>query len=188
MEQDSNSELAELDVMRTLAQALGDLDEPAQARVLKWACDRYKIGSSTKVSATSGQPARIAEGPPAQSESQTDPSADLPTLYSATNPRTQSEKALVVGYWLQAIRGQSDLDSYEINKHLKNLGHGAANITRALEDLIGVRPQLVIQTRKSGTSQQARKKYRLTAEGITRVKQMLARGAGTSGDGESEVI
>jgi hypothetical protein len=188
MEQELNNELAELDVMRTLAEALEGLDEGAQARVLKWACDRYKIGPLPKMSPALSVPPHKLDPQPGQNEQEEgDLFADLPTLYSAANPRTQSEKALIVGFWLQLIQGQSDLDSFEINKRLKNLGHGAANITRALEDLIAVRPQLVIQTRKSGTSKQARKKYRLTAEGISRVKQMLARGVNASGNGESEV-
>jgi hypothetical protein len=43
----------------------------------------------------------------------------------------------------------------------------------ALNSLIAKKPQLVIQTRKSGSSQQARKKYKLTNEGLNKVERML---------------
>ncbi len=35
------------------------------------------------------------------------------------------------------------------------------------------KPQLVIQTRKSGKAKQARKKYRVTAEGVARIKELI---------------
>jgi hypothetical protein len=182
MEQQIDGELAELDVMRSVAEALGGLDDSAKKRVLKWAVDRFGVlglGDSQVFAGGS----KTATGTPQNREQPTehDQYPDLPALYGAANPKTQSEKALVVGYWFQAIEGQTDLDSQQINTALKNLGHGAANITRALEDLIATRPQAVIQTRKSGTSKQARKKYRLTNEGIGRVKQMLTQVNGSGG-------
>jgi len=94
-------------------------------------------------------------------------------LYEAANPRTEPQKVLVAGYWFQKLRGQSDVDGQQINTELKQLGHGVTNITRTLGSLINKKPQLVIQTHKSGKTKQARKKYRLTAEGIRAVEQML---------------
>jgi hypothetical protein len=38
---------------------------------------------------------------------------------------------------------------------------------------MGRKPQLVIQIRKSGSSQQARKKYKLTAEGLNFAERKL---------------
>jgi DNA-binding PadR family transcriptional regulator len=43
------------------------------------------------------------------------------------------------------------------------------------------KPALVIQTRKGGSSKQARKRYRLTGEGIRAVEKMIAE----SGTGEA---
>lgn len=85
-------------------------------------------------------------------------------------------KPLVVGYWFQVLQGEQDLDGFQINKELKHLGHGVSNITTALSSLIDRKPQLVIQTRKSGNSKQARKRYRLTDAGIKAVERMLAGG------------
>jgi hypothetical protein len=179
MEQNKSSDWAELDVMRDVAEALGKLDESARKRVLKWTLDRFAGGT--------GQVNLVSERVPSSSNRHQGEHgfSDLPSFFSAISPSTQSEKALVAGYWFQVVEGQSDLDSQQINTQLKNLGHGAANITRALEDLINSKPQLVIQTRKSGSSQQARKKYRLTAEGIARIKQMLARAQDNGGGSDT---
>ena len=62
-----------------------------------------------------------------------------------------------------------------MNKKLKDLGYRVSNITTAFNGLINRRPQLVIQTKKSGTSKQARKLYRLTTEGQRAVERMLQR-------------
>jgi DNA-binding PadR family transcriptional regulator len=51
-----------------------------------------------------------------------------------------------------------------------------SNITTALSSLIERKPQLVIQTRKSGNSKQARKRYRLTDAGIRAVERMISGG------------
>jgi hypothetical protein len=92
-----------------------------------------------------------------------------------------SEKVLVTGFWFQEILGQTDLDAQQINGELKQLGHGILNITMAFGELMNRKPQLAIQTRKSGSSKQARKRYRLTREGLNRVKAMVR---GESANGE----
>ena len=58
---------------------------------------------------------------------------------------------------------------------MKDLGHGVGNITDALTALKEERPALILQLKKSGTSKQARKTYKLTQEGIRRVQGMMLR-------------
>ena len=75
---------------------------------------------------------------------------------------------------------ESDLalfDDAQILPELKNLGHGVGNVTRAFSALITQRPQPVVQTRKSGSSKQARKRYKLTTVGINRVEEMVKESA-----------
>jgi len=47
---------------------------------------------------------------------------------------------------------------------LKHLGHGFGNITRAFENLKAMKPALIVQTRRDGSSPQARKKFKVTSE------------------------
>ncbi len=184
MEQEHDSDWSEIEAMKSVGTALGRLDKEAQARVLRWAVDKFDfaVGGPSNGAFAKSTRLRAREEDVGATVVEPEQFSDLPGLFGATSPSTESEKALVVGYWLQVAQGQADLDSQNINGELKNLGHGVLNITRALDGLIGTRPQLVIQTRKSGTAKQARKKYRLTGEGIARVKQMMSR-APTSGEG-----
>jgi len=94
-------------------------------------------------------------------------------LYDAAQPKSQSDKALVAGYWLQQSLGGDNFDSFSINKELKNLGEGVPNITSALDTLKGQKPALVLQLKKSGKSRQARKTYKVTVAGLKNVENML---------------
>ena len=165
--------MAELEAMTEIAKALQGLDSDAIKRVLIWAADRFN--TSITLSSTAIEPDTNINN---ETEStvelnNSEEFSDVADLYSATSPRNDSEKALLVAYWFQKLKAQADFDSATINKELKHLGHGVSNITAALNSLISRKPQLVIQTRKSGKSQQSRKRYKLTNEGIKQIERMI---------------
>jgi hypothetical protein len=165
MRDDLDMDDPELDAMRAVAAALEPLrsDEKGVARVLRWAREKY-LGEAAGDSA--GAKRKATAGTPDEFE-------DVASLYVAASPKTDAERALVVGYWFQVHQGMKDFDSQRVNAELKNMGHGVGNITDAFTTLIDRKPQYVIQTRKSGTSRQARKLYRVTNEGINRVRDLL---------------
>jgi DNA-binding MarR family transcriptional regulator len=84
----------------------------------------------------------------------------------------------VGAYFYQVVKGEADFDSQSLNTQLKHLGYPSANITRDLGRLVDRSPKLIIQTRKEGTTQQARKRFRLTTEGIRTVQNMLKKAQG----------
>ena len=98
-------------------------------------------------------------------------------LYAKTDPTSNPDKALVAGYWLQVCQGNQNFSGFSINGELNNLGHKLSNVTHSLSSLINMKPQLVLQLRKTGKSKQARKTYKLSKAGIDRVKEMI-RGQG----------
>ena len=161
----------ELEAMRMINQALSSLEPDVQTRVLRWAGDKFKVKLETKKPGAT-------QGDSATSTAEPQEFVDLPSLFAAASPSTEGEYALVVGYWHQVVGNQPDFDAQQINSELKHLGRGVGNITRAFEACIGTTPQLVIQTRKSGTSRQARKRYKLTVAGVTKVREMIARTTG----------
>lgn len=171
MSSESIDPMAEIEAMKNVSSALNQLDEAARSRVLRWAFDIFNV--NINVQRTSKTQASIENDTQNEADNHQDSYDDIADLYSRSNASNDPEKALIVGYWVQVIEKQQDFDSQRINKELKHLGHGVTNITSALSSLIGRKPALVIQTRKSGNSQQARKKYKLTHEGIKRVKEML---------------
>ena len=158
----------ETQAMAQIIEAFKDLDELARSRVLRWAADRFQL--SARPTPPSSVVAPVSSG-----ENEARVFSDLASLYDAANPESQADKALVVGYWIQVVGGSEDWESQSVNAELKNLGHGVGNITDVLNTLINQSPRLVIQTRKSGTTKQARKRYRMTTEGIRKLKAMLSR-------------
>lgn len=158
----------EVDAMGKVAAAIGELEDEAKARVLQWAGQRYGLGSrKAPALATVSTTADLGAGSPDQFE-------DFAGLFHAADPKIDNYKALIAGYWLQVCEGKPDFEAQPANEALKNLGHGVANITRAFDRLQNMKPAPVRQVQKSGKSKQARKRYRVTAEGIRMVQSMLA--------------
>ncbi len=163
----------EISALQAANAALAGLDDSAKERVLKWLITKYSpdiqvsgdgqrlkaLGAGLQTSTSSGA-----------STSDFDSIADC---FAMAEPETDGDKALVVATYLQERRGSDDLTAFEINKELTHLGHGVINIATCLGRLIEKKPQLMIQTAKSGKTKQARKKYRVTREGIMTVARML---------------
>jgi hypothetical protein len=172
----------ELKAMGAIASALDGLEDNVKDRVLRWARDRY--GVSLKAQSPAPTPASVSYNTTSASSRETFNS--VASLVDAANPAADSDKLLVVAYWFQVIRGESELDSQSLNSELKNLGYPIGNITRAVSNLASTTPRLVMQIKKSGTTRQARKKFRLTVEGIRRVETMTGGPVGLIGAHEQE--
>ena len=170
--------LAEVQAMGKLAEAVAGLDDDARARVLRWAADRYGVtvtGSRVKsVGASSGGASSESvgnDGSNGGGGSQRFP--DIAELYAAAAPEMDTDKALVAAYWFQFCEGRPEFNSQEVNTALKNLGHPIKSITSAFDNLKARKPAPVMQLRKSGTTKQARKTYKLTVAGKQAVEMMI---------------
>jgi hypothetical protein len=161
----------EIVAMMRVLEEVSKLDTEQTVRVLRWVADRCGVAGMAALSIGPADRAGQTEG---VGTTPSNEFTDLADFFYAANPQTDSERALVVAYWLQVAEGESGLDAQRMNTQLKQLGHGITNITTALTDLINKKPRLVIQTHKSGSTQQARKRYRVTAEGVRRVRDMVS--------------
>jgi hypothetical protein len=161
------SEFDELEAMKTIAAALEPLDAAARARALQWAISRFH---------SSGAPMTIGglapSNEPGSEPERSGPFGSFAELFDAASPTTEKDKALVAAYWMQVCQGATSFPAQSLNDLLKDLGHRVGNITEALNQLKSERPALVLQLKKSGTSKQARKTYKLTSEGAKRVSAM----------------
>ena len=157
----------EIAAMTSIVEALDGLEDgDARQRVLRWAMSRYGVAASVPPAA-----GRVGIPP---SEDVAEEPQDFAALFDAADPQTDEEKALSAGYWFQVKEGYTDLDAQTLNGALKDLGHGITNITVALGRLAKREVSLVRQTKKSGKSKQARKKYRVTTAGKRAAERMLA--------------
>ena len=156
----------EIKAMNDVYAALKDLEDAARKRIIEWASERFSLTKSK----TKEDP-KIKESPMNEIKLSSFPS--VAEVFAKTNPKKEAEKVLIVGAYLQEVKGTPELTGREINKELNHLGHGVGNITVAITSLINRRPQLMIQTRKEGTTQQAQKKYKVTTEGFAVAKKMI---------------
>ncbi len=167
----------ELEAMKAVADALTKVDATSARRVLQWASQLFGGETSTR----QNQWAHPRHEEPSAPTGDEDPSQDLATLFAEAEPDSGPERALVVAYYQQVIQGAQELDAQAINSELKHLGHGLSNVTNTLSLLINQQPNLIIQTKKMGKGQQARKRYKLTNAGIVKVREMLARAKAATG-------
>ena len=172
-------ESSEFEAFKAVHDALVDLDAERRARVIKSVATLLDVAD---FSAPDKERLSGSEGPLNATTVETKAEAEVvdfeyfAELFDATDPKTGSEKALVAAYWLQEIEGTESFTAQSVNGLLKDLGHKLANVTDALSSLINQKPQLVLQLKKSGTSKQARKLYKLSAAGLKQVTGMMHEG------------
>jgi hypothetical protein len=176
--------LIELEAMRVLATALQPLGQDSRRMVLYWASEKFlapdiRVLPQPKTPLSSPRPtpsqtAVLGLDTEATAQWSLENYPSVGDLYHACTPSSDGEKALVISAWLQKNNESEGVDSYSVNSELKNLGYGIGNITRAFDYLIQAKPALMIQVRKSGTSKQARKSFRVTDQGMKRICEMVA--------------
>jgi hypothetical protein len=159
----------ELHALSAISSLLSELPGDSQARIVTWITSRFVGGGIIRA------PLNSSDGNQLTDSGREFP--DVATLFVAARPSTGSEKALTVAYWLQECMGHEEWEGFAINSELKHLGHGLKNVTDALNSLIEHKPQFVVQLRKSGKTKQARKRYKLTAEGVRKVRLMVSSGS-----------
>jgi hypothetical protein len=165
----------ELQAMGILAGALKELSPASRLRVLRWALDLYGRGSAGADRASADSSAGAADALTNAAGRKIGDFSELGEMYAAAAPTTDAEKALVIATWMQLRDQCPDVDTQAVNTKLKHLGYPIGNITRAFDSLRDARPSLVMQMKKMGTSQQARKKFRVTLEGQKEVDRMLSK-------------
>ena len=167
--------VSEFDAFKSVHDALEPLDDDARSRVVKSVITLLAIDAHVQPTSEIEDEAldEPNEASAVEVSKDTKQFSTFAELHAAANPGTNSDKALVAGYWLQICEGAESFTSQSANKELMHLGHKLANITSALTALKGTKPQLVLQLKKSGSSQQARKTYKLSEAGVSRVNEMI---------------
>jgi hypothetical protein len=103
----------------------------------------------------------------------------IETLFLSSNVKTVASKILLAAAYLQEKLSFEEISGFDINSRLKKMGYGVANISTAMNPLLRKKPPLIIQIKKAGDSKQARRKFRVTEEGLIAARSYL-RGKGKS--------
>jgi hypothetical protein len=180
---------AEIEAMGKVADAIGDLEEDARARVLRWAAERYGVETTqprrrrskvedvdeeTDFDDEDDEDGGDGSGSTGSGTTSRHEFAHFAELYDAVDPSTDAERVLVAAYWTQVHLGKPTFGSQELNKLLKDLGHGVTSINKALISNMRKKPALILQVARGGSSQQARKKAKVTEAGLKWVRAKLA--------------
>ncbi len=159
----------EIEALAAVSNVLADLDHDAVDRILRWAANRFGVELSPQDKAGRNRGSKGEKGPRSYE--------DISQFLDDARPQGTADMVLAVAYWFQEMEGRPAFGSQEVNSQLKHLGHGVTNITKALQRLIDKRPALVMQVRKKGVTKQARKQYKITAEGRRAVATMIESGS-----------
>ncbi|MBD3276355.1 MAG: hypothetical protein GF372_13645 [Candidatus Marinimicrobia bacterium] len=166
----------EIEVMRDINRLLNNLESSQRSRIVRWLYDKYVVeneSASLPSKADDNAQSMSGETQLDLQKGQEPKHRNFADFFAAVNPQTDSERALISSYWLQVKEGKEHVRAYDVNALLKDLGHPINNITRAFDHLQSKSPQLIMQVRKKGRSQQARKRYRVTQAGIDKITEML---------------
>lgn len=163
----------EFDAFKAVHDALEPLEDDARSRVIKSVITLLAIDAKVQSEPDADVADEEAEAAAAKAAESAPTYSAFAELYAAANPTTNSDRALIAGYWLQVCQGTESFAAQAANKELTHLGHKVANITAAIDYLRKAKPQLVLQLKKSGSSQQARKTYKVSHAGVKRVEEMI---------------
>lgn len=172
----------EIKAMSDCYESLSGLDDASKTRVIQWLISKYDLAAIAKPIAKSVQEETIHILPEPTDEGGTTTHrqsvaiadfAEVADIFTKAQPKTDADKVLVVAAFLQIKGGLTDFVSFDVQKELKHLGHGVSNITSSIGQLESKKPKLVVQTRKDGKSKQAKKRYKVTHEGLNAVKEMI---------------
>jgi hypothetical protein len=98
---------------------------------------------------------------------------NIENLFLAADIKSVGSRILLAAAYLQEKHEYDEMSSYDINSRLKKLGYGVSNITTAINTLLNKKTPLMMQTKKDGTSKQAKRKFKVTEEGLELAKSFL---------------
>lgn len=182
----------ELDALKQCHEALEPLEQDVQVRTIHWLIDKYDLTTYFIGSRSPGKSAQPhashgfvipALGLRSEAEQLSEAAQvglhpwlaheTLAEAFGMAKPKTNTDKALLVAVWMKLREGKEEFTGQDVNTALKDLGHAVDNITRTMGNLMEVKPQLVVQLKKAGTSKQARKTIKVTVAGVDKVKTMF---------------
>jgi Cdc6-like AAA superfamily ATPase len=97
----------------------------------------------------------------------------LSELVNSASPDNNRDLILLTAYYLHGKENFDTFTTRDINRELTNISEKPSNTTRDLSDLLDQEPKLIIQLEKTSNSQQGRRVFKITDEGVKRAEGML---------------
>jgi len=97
----------------------------------------------------------------------------IEALFLSSNLKTVTSKILLAASYLQEKNNLEEIATRDINESLRKLGYDVTNIAVTLNSLIQKKPPMLIIVGKEGDSKQARRKFKVSEEGLALAKSFL---------------
>lgn len=97
----------------------------------------------------------------------------LDDLFKVTELKRVGHRILLAAAYLQEKKNFTELTSLEINNALKQIDLGVPNITLAINRLVDKVPQVMVVTRKEGSTKQSRRNFQVTEEGVRQAMDFI---------------
>lgn len=172
----------ELHAMSLVFDALKNLDNGQRRRIIQWVKDRLQtdIEETTTTAQQAVAPATTAATlAPAAEAPRIPTKKDLAhfetamDLFAESSAKKSTSKVLLMAAYLQERHNYKEISSYDINFRLKRIGHGVTNISSLINGILKRVPHLLVQVDAENLPKQARRKFRVTVEGLNVARSFL---------------
>jgi hypothetical protein len=94
-------------------------------------------------------------------------------LFSEARVKKSTSKILLMAAYLQERHHFKEITTYDINFRLKRIKHGVTNISNIINGILNMKPRLLDEIKKEGQTKHARRKFKVTEEGLKVAKSYL---------------
>ena len=94
-------------------------------------------------------------------------------LFSESRVKKSIGKVLLMAAYLQERHHFKEITTYDINFRLKRIRHEVTNISSIINGILKKKPHLLAEIKKEGQGKHARRKFKVTDEGLKVAKSYL---------------
>jgi hypothetical protein len=87
-------------------------------------------------------------------------------LFSEARVKKSTDKILLMAAYLQERHNFKEITTYDINFRLKRIKHGVTNISSIINGILKGKPQLLDEIKNKEQTKHARRKFKVTEEGL----------------------
>lgn len=169
----------EIGAMNEVLVSFKQLDNGQRKRIVDWLTARFKLNEpydSTQIALSEPvelKRTRRKPGPKKKTDVSASPEEKNIKLYdtvlelfSEADVKRVSSKILLMAAYLQEKLNIKEISSFDINSRLKRIRHGVTNISSAINGLLDHSPKLIDVIEQPGMEKAARRKFKVTEEGI----------------------
>ena len=174
----------EIVAMNKVYNVFRNLDNGKRKRIIHWLIDRFGLMGDKPLHELTHPIQKQTETKPMKKEKQEKAVKPLEKrgvkqydtvldLFSEAKIKKSTGKILLMAAYLQERHNFKEITTYDINFRLKRIKHGVTNISSLINGILKRKPQLLDEIKKEGQTKHARRKFRVTEEGLKVVKNYL---------------